>query len=91
MTSGAEIINVPDGKKIEILDDALTVNVRGTSGNLMYMNNDDFTLTVDAAPAVTNGDQYLTASITIKDGNSPELYVVGDYSLQIRVSDADES
>lgn len=91
LTSGAEIINVPEGKKIEILDDALTVNVRGTSGNLMYMNNNDFTLMVDAAPAVTNGDQYLTASITVKDGNSPELYVVGDYSIQIRVSDADES
>ena len=89
-TANAEIINVPEGKKVEILDHALTVNVRGTSGSLMYLKGEDFSLVVDAAPAVTNGEQYVTASITMKDGNSAALYTVGDYSVQIRVSDAEE-
>ena len=47
-------------------------------------------MTLDAAPAVTNGDQFVAASITVKQGNTAELYVVGDYSLQIRVSDAED-
>lgn len=89
-TSAAEIINVPEGKKVELLDEALTVNVRGTAGTLMYMTAKDFSLVVDVSPAVTNGDQYVTASVTVKDGNSAALYVVGDYSLQIRVSDVEE-
>ncbi len=88
--SAVEIVNVPEGKKIEILDDTLTVNVRGTTGALMFLTAKDFSLVVDASPAVTNGDQYVTASVSIKDGNSAELYVVGDYSMQIRVSDAEE-
>ncbi len=89
-TSAVEIINIPEGKKVEILDEALTVNVRGTTGALMFMTARDFSLVVDASPAVTNGDQYVTASVSIRDGNSAELYVVGDYSLQIRVSDVEE-
>ncbi len=89
-TAGAEIINVPEGKKVEILDEAISVSIRGTSGSLLYMTAKDFSFIVDAAPAVTNGDQYITASISIKGGNDASLYVVGDYSVQIRVSDADE-
>ena len=89
-TSNAEIINVPEGKKVEVLDEAMTVNVRGTTGALMFMTAKDFSLIVDAAHASTNGDQYITASVAVKDGNSADLYVVGDYSLQIRVSDAEE-
>ena len=88
-TANASIINVPEGKQVEILDETLTVNVRGTSGSLMYLKGDDFSLIVDAAPAVTNGEQYITASVSMKDGNSAELYTVGDYSVQIRVSDAE--
>ena len=89
-TGYAEIINVPEGKQIEILDDYLTVSVRGTTGSLMFLNGQDFSLVVDAAPAVTNGDQYITAAVAMKNGNSAELYTVGDYSVQIRVSDAQD-
>lgn len=89
-TAAVDIVNVPEGKEIEILDEFLTVNVRGTSGGLMYVTEKDLTMTLDAAPAVTNGDQFVAASITVKQGNTAELYVVGDYSLQIRVSDAED-
>ena len=89
-TAAVDIVNVPEGKEIEILDEFLTVNVRGTSGGLMYVTEKDLTMTLDATPAVTNGDQFVAASIAVKQGNTAELYVVGDYSLQIRVSDAED-
>lgn len=89
-TSQVQIINVPEGKKIEILDTAMSVNFRCTAQSGMQMTAYDFNITVDAAPAVNNGDQYVTATVSMKNGNTAEMYTVGDYSLLLRVSDAEE-
>ena len=84
----AQIINVPEGKTVEILDKSLTVNVR--SDESMMVSYYSYDIVIDASPAVTNGDQYVSAAITVRDGNAADIYTVGDYSVQIRVSDAAE-
>ena len=84
----AQIINVPEGKTVEILDRALTVSVRALTAAMV--KEPDFDIVIDAAAAVTNGDQYVSAAISIRGGNSARLYPVGDYSVQIRVSDAEQ-
>ena len=84
----AQIINIPEGKTVEILDKSLTVNVRSLSSMMIAYYNYD--IVIDAAAAVTNGEQFVTANVTVRGGNTAEIYTVGDYSVQIRVSDAEE-
>ncbi|MBO5648691.1 MAG: hypothetical protein J6S76_02115 [Clostridia bacterium] len=89
-TSDVQIVNVPDGKTVEILDDMLTISARGIFGSIMNLRETDFEIVADASAAVNNGDQYVSVSVAIKQGNSAQLYPVGDYSLQIRVSDVQQ-
>jgi len=83
----AQVINIPEGKTVEILDKSITVNIRALS--TAQVNEKSFDIVIDAAPAVTNGDQYVSAVVTARGGNSSRLYPVGDYSVQLRISDAE--
>ena len=84
----AQIINIPEGKTVEILDKSLTVNVRSLFSMMIAYYSYD--IVIDAAAAVTNGEQFVTANVTVRGGNTSDIYTVGDYSVQIRVSDAEE-
>ena len=86
--TGAQIINVPEGKSVEILDRSMSVSIRSDEHSMIAYYNYD--IIVDASAATKNGDQYVSATVSVRDGNSAKLYPVGSYSVQIRVSDAVE-
>ena len=88
--SQIEIINLPEGKNAEILDKTLLVNVRGVKLSAKNLSARDFSVVVDASLATANGEQYVPVSVAVRDGNTAALYTVGDYSIQLRISDADE-
>lgn len=88
-TSQIEIVNLPEGKQAEILDKTITVNVRGLRLPSMNLSGRDFLLVVDASLASSNGEQYIPVSVSVRDGNTAALYAVGDYSVQLRISDAE--
>ena len=89
-THNIVLTNIPEGKHIEVLDEAITISVRGTSGNIMYMDASNFDITVNASLAVNNGDQYVPVTVAVRGGNTAALYTVGEYTVQIRVSEDEE-
>ena len=85
--SRINIINVPDGKYVELLTESLTVNVRGSTQEVMYLTASDMIVTADVSLAGSNGEQYISVTAALKNGNSAKMYAVGEYTVQIRVTD----
>ncbi len=81
-----QLVNVPEGKQAQILDESLRVALRGTGMDVMYIKSDEVQVIVDLLN-VGNGDQFVTAEVTLLRGESAALYVVGDYMVQVRVED----
>ncbi|MBQ8577987.1 MAG: hypothetical protein IJ449_08535 [Clostridia bacterium] len=85
--SQINVINVPDGKRVDVLSETLVVSVRGTSQEVRYLTANDIDVVADVSLAGSNGEQYISVSAALKDGNSAGMYAVGDYTVQIRVED----
>lgn len=81
------IINVPQGKHVEVLADSIVISVRGSTPGVSYLRPEDITVTADVSLVGSNGDQYISVSAALKNGNSANLYAVGEYTLQVRVED----
>ena len=78
---------MPDGKYVELLTESLIVNVRGSSQEVRYLTASDIVVTADVSLAGNNGEQYISVTAALKDGNSAKMYAVGEYTVQIRVTD----
>ncbi len=82
-----QFINVPEGKRVTLLSDAFSVNVRGIKSEPRYLTYHDFNVTADVSLAQSNGEQYVAVNVELLEGDRAELYAVGDYTIQIRVED----
>ncbi len=85
--SKIRFINVPDGKRVERISEAIKVSVRGLKSETRYLSYQDFDVTADVSLAASNGEQYIAVNAVLNDGNTAALYAVGDYTVQIRVND----
>ncbi len=86
-----EVLNVPDGKMVEILDSHIVVGVRGYRQEIYSLRASSVAVEIDLSNMSSeNGEYYADVQVYLKSGNNEKLYVVGDYSVQIRISDAAE-
>ncbi len=78
--------DVLSGKSVTVVDTQLTVEVFGNGMSSMYLESDDVTVTVDVT-GVGVGEQSVPATVSVRKGDSSSLYVVGTYSVWVRVED----
>lgn len=82
-----DFINVPEGKRAVLLSESIKLSVRGKKSLIKYLTYRDFHVTADLSLAASNGEQYISVNAVLLEGNSAQMYAVGDSSVQIRVED----
>ena len=78
--------DLANGKAITILDSQLTVEVFGTGMSALYLQSDDISVTLDIT-SIGIGEQFVPATVSIRKGDSASLYVVGSYSVWMRIEE----
>ncbi len=79
--------NVPDGKTVDVLAEAISVQLRGVVNKLYALTEEDVYLVIDMKNLTqVTGNVYATATAVIKDGNSAELYPLSSYVVPISIS-----
>jgi YbbR domain-containing protein len=78
--------DLANGKAITILDSQLTVEVFGTGMSALYLESDDISVTLDIT-SIGIGEQFVPATVSIRKGDSASLYVVGSYSVWMRIEE----
>ncbi len=78
-------LNVPEGMEAEILNQMLTVKVRGPRSKIAAMTPEDITVEVDFTNAVV-GTSTVKVTIQISD-RFPEVGVLGTYSVNATLRD----
>lgn len=79
------ILNVPEGMTAEILNQTLTVKVRGPREKIAAMTPEDITVEVDFTSAVA-GTSTVNVKVKVSD-RFPEVGVIGTYSVNATLSD----
>ena len=76
------------GIRYEILDDALTVLVRGTLEQLAHLKATDFSATVDLGGYTEQSSGIITLPVTIQidSAYASGVYELGDYSVQVKLN-----
>ena len=83
-----QVTNVPDGKRVKILDKNVIVSLRGDEMSVMYMSQKDVAVSLDlSAAGKNNGTQYVAATVSLKNGSDASHYVVGEYTVQVSIED----
>jgi len=73
------------------LDSHIVVGVRGYRQEIYSLRASSVAVEIDLSNMSSeNGEYYADVQVYLKSGNNEKLYVVGDYSVQIRISDAAE-
>lgn len=86
------LINVPEGKRVEILDKNLVVNVRGKQQGLAFLTSHELEVTLDMSAAGSSvGTQYVAANVALKIVQNADRYVVGEYTVQVKIMDEEPS
>ncbi len=79
--------NVPSGKTVDILAEAIQVQLRGEVNKLYEITAEDVYLVVDMQNMTqVTGNVYATATALVKEGNSSELYPIGSYVVPVSIS-----
>lgn len=76
--------NIPDGKKVTVLTDELTVKLRGKSEDLKAVTADNIEITADLSDVTSASGSY-TVPATVKVNADGDIGVVGSYQIKITI------
>ena len=85
-TSNFSLRNLPEGKDVSMLTEALTVTVFGTSEDVASLSGDDLEVIVDLADFGSAAGGY-TVPATVRVKNGADVGVSGTYQVRVTIQD----
>lgn len=87
-TENISWLNLPEGKRVELLTDSLPVKVFGTEADVSVLTGEDIAVTVDLSDySAASGTYTVPARVTVEKG---DIGVSGEYQIQITIREGAE-
>lgn len=87
-TGNISWLNLPEGKRVELLTDSLAVKVFGTEADVSALSGEDIAVTVDLGDySAASGTYTIPAEVTVNKG---DVGISGLYQIQVTIREGGE-
>lgn len=87
-TENISWLNLPDGKRVELLTRSLPVKVFGTGEEISALTGEDVAVTVDLSDySAASGTYTVPAEVTVERG---DIGIIGEYQIQVSIKEGAE-